>query len=116
MRAGTLRHRIDILKKEVIQNPVTGVVSDVWTYRYRGVPAAYRTLTSRERMAANQRQSEVTSEFEIRWGLAIEPTDKIAFNGKLWDIDPPEDDPTLKRMQKIRAVAKSSLQTIEVAD
>lgn len=114
MRAGTLRHHIDIIRRTVIQNPVNGLISESWAYAYRDVPAAYRALTSRERMAASQRQSEVDVEFEIRAGLDIVPTDKIAFNGKLWDIDPPQDDPTLKRMQKIKAVAKSSLQGITI--
>ena len=116
MRAGTLRHRIDIVRKTVTQNPVTGLVTDSWAYVYRGVPAAYRSLTSREKMAASQRQSEAEVEFEIRSGLTIESTDKIAFNGKLWDIDPPQDDETLKRYQKIKAVAKSSLQGIEISE
>lgn len=116
MRAGTLRHRIDIVRKTTTQDPTTGLVTDAWAYVYRGVPAAYRPLTSRERMAASQRQSEVDVEFEIRSGLTIEAADKIAFNGKLWDIDPPQDDPTLKRYQKIRAVAKSSLQGITISE
>lgn len=115
MRAGTLRQRIDFVRKTVTQNPTTGIISESWAYVYRGVPAAYRALTSRERMAASQRQSEVDVEFEIRAGLDIVPTDKIAFNGKLWDIDPPQDDPTLKRYQKIKAVARSSWQGITIA-
>jgi len=115
MQSGSLRNRIDIIEPVIVQDPATGIDSTEWHYKYQGVPAAFRTLTAREQMAASQRQSQVTSEFEIRSGLNINPEDMIAFNGRLWDIEPPQDDPTLRVMQKIRAYDKSSLQDIEIS-
>lgn len=116
MKAGTLRHRIDIIMPVVTVDPVTGIESTEWHYKYRDIPAAFRALTSREMMAAAQRQSAVTSEFEIRYGLDVKPEDMIVFNSRVWDIEPPQDDETLRIMQKIRAYDKSSLQDIEIEE
>lgn len=114
MKAGSLRHRVDVIYPHTTIDPDTGIDRTVWRYKYTKVPAAFRALSAREMIAATQRQSQVTSEFEIRASYDMQPEYMIVFNGRLWDAEPPQPDPTAMIYQKIRAYDKSPLQDIEI--
>jgi len=113
MRAGKLRHYIDIIRKTETLD-ANGFPTETWTVQHESIPASFRAMTANERAAAAQRQSESTAEFEIRAGLTINPEDKIRFNGRIWNIDPILRDPTLKRSDRIQAADPEAIQTIEV--
>lgn len=113
IRAGELRHRIDIIRKTTGQD-ANGFATETHTVHIAGVPAAFRPLTANERAAASQRQSESTAEFEIRAGLDIRPDDLIRFNGRLWNIDPKLPDSTLRINDRIQAADPESIQGIEI--
>lgn len=113
MRAGQLRHRIDIIRK-IETMDANGFPVETWSVIHATVPASFRALTANERAAAAQRQSESVAEFEIRAGLDIQPNDKIRFNGRIWNIDPILRDPTLKRSDRIQASDPESIQSITV--
>lgn len=113
IRAGQLRHRIDIIRKTTGQD-ANGFETEIHTVHLASIPAAFRPLTANERAAASQRQSESTAEFEIRAGLDIRPDDLIRFNGRLWNIDPPLRDATLKISDRIQAADPESIQGIEI--
>lgn len=102
-RPGQMRHRITVQRNTETVNPATGVRSSSWADLYVGVPAAIRSLTSRELQAASARQSESSVEFELRAGLDINADDRIVFDGDVYDIEPPTFDETRQRRMKIKA-------------
>lgn len=116
MQAGSLRHRIDVIEPVIVQDPNTGIDKTEWHYKYRGIPAGFEPMSTRELHAAAQRQSQSSVKFKIRSGLNIDPQDMIVFNGRIWDIESPSHDSTLRIDDRIMAADKSSLQDIEITE
>ena len=102
-RPGQMRHRVTVQRATRTQDPNTGIESTVWNDHLTDIPAAVRSLTSRELQAASARQSEVSVEFELRAGFDITGEDRISFEGEFWDLDPPTLDETRQRRMKIKA-------------
>lgn len=99
-----MRHRITIEREtESAPDPDTGATTLEWNAVYTSVPAAYRPLTSGEMQAAGARQAKTESEFELRTGLDIRPSDRIVFAGDVWEIDGIRYDETRARRMKIGA-------------
>lgn len=104
-RPGQMRHRITIERLvESEPDPNTGAPGESeWVEQYASVPAAYRPLTAREQQAAGARNMQTESEFELRAGLDIRPSDRIVFDGDVWEIDGIRYDETRARRMKIGA-------------
>lgn len=104
-RPGQMRHRITIEREtESAPDPDTGIPgTSEWQTQYSSIPAAYRSLTAREVQAAGARQAETTSEFEIRPLPDILESDRIVFDGEVWEIDGIKYDETRQRRMKIGA-------------
>jgi SPP1 family predicted phage head-tail adaptor len=102
-RIGPMRHRIDIQRLTRTTNPSTGVVSETWATVHESYPASVRALSARELQAAGARQSEATVEFEMRADVTVNPDDRILFEGDVYDIEPPQLDPTRRRFYRIKA-------------
>lgn len=104
-RPGQMRHRITIERyTESAPDPETGIPGTAsWQTQYSDIPAAYRPLTSRELQAAGARQLETEAEFELRAGLDIRSSDRIVFDGDVWEIDGIRYDETRARRMKIGA-------------
>ena len=100
-----MRHRITIERLvEGDPDPETGAPGESeWVTQYESIPAAYRPLTAREVQAAGARQAETTSEFEIRPLDDIKASDRIVFDGNVWEIDGIRFDETRQRRMKIGA-------------
>ena len=97
MRAGLLRHYIDIQQRVNQQDPVTGANREFYQSKYDLVPAAFTFLSGREFLSADQTRSEVKARVTIRAGLNVDATDRIIFQGKAYNIEAILPDPTFAR-------------------
>ena len=84
MRAGELRHRVEIQRASSAPQdsygqpiPVLATIATVW--------AAIRPLTARELLAAQQVQAEVSHKITIRY-TDIKHTDKMKFGTRLFSV------------------------------
>lgn len=85
MRAGTLRHRVLIQKRDPSQSP-SGAVSDGWV-SVATTYAAIEPLTGRERLTADQVQAETTHRIIIRWRPGFDPTYRIRFGDRIFHVE-----------------------------
>lgn len=83
--AGRLRHRVDIQRKEVTQDPGTGAISETWVTQWEKVPAEIEPLSAREFVAAQAVQSQVTTRIVIRYRDGLVATMRILHNGKVYN-------------------------------
>lgn len=97
MRAGKLRHYIDIEARVVTQDAVTGAAVETYATKYDLVPAEFVFLSGKEFLSSQQVRSEVRARITIRSGLGIEPTDRVAYQGKHYNIEAILPDPTFAR-------------------
>lgn len=86
MRAGSLRHRIDI---ETLTNTPDefGGEAGAWSAFASNVPASYEPLTGKEFFAAKQENSQVQARFRIRYQAGIVPAMRVNFGGRLFNIE-----------------------------
>lgn len=71
IRAGELRHRINILRPNSTQDTFGGTQIGDDSIFSADVPAKIETLTGRELLQAQQKVSEVTHRITIRWQPGI---------------------------------------------
>lgn len=84
MNIGKLRHCITLQRQINAQNDYGAVVTtwqDIAT-----VWAEIKPISGREYFEASQVQSEVTTQIWIRYRDGIEPTMRVAHNGKQYEI------------------------------
>jgi SPP1 family predicted phage head-tail adaptor len=95
MRAGRLRHRIDIQRKVTGRDPDTGeTLEESWVTEWEKCPAAFEPLSSREFIAAKAEQAEATARVVIRYRPGVLPTMRILYRGDIYTIvGPPLADP-----------------------
>jgi SPP1 family predicted phage head-tail adaptor len=86
MRAGRLRHRVTIQRVEIEQDPDTGINSRQWVPVVIDEPAAVESLSGRELLAADARQSAVTLRALIRWREDVLPTMRLLHEGTVYAI------------------------------
>jgi len=101
MRAGRLRQYITIQERIIEQDEITGAAIEYYRTKYANVPAAVEPLNGREFLSAEQMRAEVRAKITVRAGLNTEPTDRILFRDKAYEIQTILDDPTFKRHQEI---------------
>lgn len=84
MHAGRLRHRIDLQRRVNKQDPVSGAVEPTWVDLFKKVPAAQEFLSSKEFIAAQAVQSEMTVRWIVRFREGMDATQRIKWtvNGK----------------------------------
>lgn len=85
MRAGRLRHRIDLLSMIREANTTGELISTPSTYATR-VPAQVRMLTGNERWNAQQVQAELSYEVQIRHRSDVKPSHQILWDGRTLEI------------------------------
>lgn len=94
MRAGLLRHRIDIQSRGLTQDPETGEMVEGWLTIWPKVPASVQPLSARDLIAAQAGQSEATGRMVIRYRAGVLPTMRILYRGDVYNIQgPPLPDP-----------------------
>ena len=95
MRAGRLRHRIDIQELVPVRNPATGEFGEPgWVTRWPKCPASVEDLSARDFIAAKAGQAEATSRMVIRYRAGVLPTMRIIYREEVYSIvGPPLADP-----------------------
>ncbi|MDT4809462.1 putative phage head-tail adaptor [compost metagenome] len=85
MRAGRLRHRVDIQDKVSTQDPQTGEMVDSWATVWPSVPAEIAPLSVKEFIAAQAIQSDLSARITIRYRAGLLPTMRILHNGRIYN-------------------------------
>lgn len=84
MRAGELDRRITIERAVVTTDPFGGE-QRAWAPLHT-VWAQALPISDGERWRAGEVAAQVTHRFRIRWGAGVEPTDRIRYDGKVYEI------------------------------
>lgn len=85
LKAGRLRHRVDIQARQDVQDPVTGEMVPGWVTVWPSVPAAIEPLSAREFIAAQAVQSNISARVVIRYREGLLPDMRILHRGKIYN-------------------------------
>ena len=85
LKAGNLRHRIALQRKQQTQNPQTGAMVTTWVTEAT-VPAAVEPLSAREFVAAQAVQSNVSVRITVRYRPGITSAMRLLHDGKVYGI------------------------------
>lgn len=85
MRAGKLRHRVRFERRTTVQDPDSGERVPGWEPVVT-VWASVEPLSSREFIAAQASQSEITARITIRHRTGIDATMRAVHRGQIYDI------------------------------
>lgn len=86
MRAGKLRHRVDIQVKQQSQNPENGEPVDEWVPAWKKCPAAVEPVSGREFIAGQATQSVVTGRVIIRYRPGVTTDMRVLYRGLIHNI------------------------------
>jgi SPP1 family predicted phage head-tail adaptor len=86
MRAGKLRHRIDIEEKKETQDETTGSMVDSWSPVFRDVPASISPLSVREFIASKSETSQIAARIVIRFREGLNAEMRIVHKGKIYNV------------------------------
>lgn len=108
MRAGRLRHRVEIQRKEYTQDPETGAGLYTWQTVYLdsntpldSVPAEVLTGPGRELRAEGTKYAETSARITLRWFEGLQSDWRILWDGKVYDIISIETDATARREYRL---------------
>lgn len=96
MRAGTLRHRVQIEHKAETRDSYGGVTA-AWAVFASSVPAAILPVSGREFFAAEANQAEVSAKIVLRDLSGLKPSMRILHGGHQYNIRAILPDATLAR-------------------
>lgn len=85
LKAGELRHRIDIQSRILTQDSNGDNIED-WETLYPDVPAAVKPLSVGQFIAAGAAQSKIEGRFVIRYAPGLESTQRVVENGIIYDV------------------------------
>lgn len=85
MRAGKLRHRLDIQRALETQGD-TGEVTVIWS-DFATVWGSVEPLRGREFFAAREQQARVTTRIRIRYTAGVTPKMRVLFGDRIYLID-----------------------------
>lgn len=105
MLAHRLRHRVDIEKQVHEQNPATGRVKTTWEPFMSDVPAEVLTGPGRERVASGAVQAEVAARINLRWFPGLDPSMRVVWDGRKFNISSIETDVTARREYRLICAA-----------
>jgi SPP1 family predicted phage head-tail adaptor len=86
MRAGSLRHSIDLQRPGGVDDPRWGRQPSGWTTYATAVPASVRATKADERFGQFGTDTRVTHTVRLRFRDDIEPSHRILFDGRTLDI------------------------------
>lgn len=94
MRAGDLRHPIEIQQSTAVRDPATGEFGDPVWQSFANTWASVEPLSAKDLIAARAAQSEATGRMVIRYRPGVLPTMRIVYRGEVYSIEGPplEDD------------------------
>lgn len=87
IKAGRLRHRVDIQRRAELQDAVTGEITYSWVDVWSKVPADIAPLSAREFISAQSLQSEVVARITIRWRAGLNAKMRIKHGETLYNIE-----------------------------
>lgn len=85
LKAGRLRHRVDIQARQDVQDPVTGEMVTGWATVWPNVPAAIEPLSVREFISAQAIQSNISARVVVRYREGLLPDMRILHRGKIYN-------------------------------
>ena len=101
INAGRLRHRVTVQRYVETTDPVKGYRVREWQDWLVALPAEWRAGPGREYLASEALRGEVQGRLALRWSpdsAAILASDRIIWDGGIWDIkSPPMVDATARR-------------------
>lgn len=86
MRAGDLRHRVELQRPVFSQDPVTGEMTPSWVV-VAEIYAAIESLSARDFLAAAAAQSKVSARIVIRYRAGVDSTMRIVYRDKTYNIE-----------------------------
>jgi len=94
MKAGTLRHPIEIQHLSAVRDPGSGEFGEPGWKVFANTWASVEPLSAKDLIAAQAAQSEATARIVIRYRPDILPTMRIVHRGQIYSIEGPplEDD------------------------
>lgn len=90
MRAGRLRHRVNIQSRPFTQDQQTGdMVPGPWVTVWEKCPAAIEPVSTREFVQAQAEQSEFTARIIIRYRAGVVDTMRVVHGDTIYAIKGP---------------------------
>ncbi|TRZ62978.1 head-tail adaptor protein [Pseudomonas alloputida] len=89
MKAGDLRHRIELQRKVTPRDPSTLEFGEPEWQLFAKVWGKVTPLSARDLIAAQAAQSEATARMLIRYRPGVLPTMRILYRGELYSIEGP---------------------------
>jgi len=85
LSAGRLRHRVDIQKRDQVQDEDSGAMVTTWVTEWANVPAAIEPLSVREFIQSQANQSEISARITIRYREGLVATMRIVHKGRIYN-------------------------------
>ncbi len=85
IKAGVLRHRIDIEQLTITQDSSGDAVRS-WSALHSSVPAAIEPLSARDFIAASAVQSQIVARITIRYRAGLNASMRLNHNGTIYNI------------------------------
>lgn len=85
IKAGQLRHRIDIEQITITQDS-SGDAVKFWAALYSSVPASIEPLSARDFIASSAVQSQIVARITIRYRSGLNAAMRINHNGTIYNI------------------------------
>lgn len=107
-QAQRYRHRVTLQERVSGQDPQTGEIIEGWQtamangVTLESVPAEVLTGPGRELLAAGATQAETAARINMYWFPGLEPTWRILWDGKIYNIESIETDATARREYRLR--------------
>lgn len=87
MKAGRLRHRVDLQHFATMTHPVTGDRAKAWITVTEKIPADIEPLSGREFLAAAASQSQVSSRITIRYRTGVTAAHRLKQGDVIYNIE-----------------------------
>ena len=102
LRAGTLRHRIQIQRRVVTRDAIGGEIVTFNTIATRS--GSIRPITGREMVSADQVDPIISHEIRMRFFDGLLATDRLSFREKIYNITAVRDIDERMKLQSIFAI------------
>jgi SPP1 family predicted phage head-tail adaptor len=89
MRAGKLRHRIEIQHKVTLRDPSSGNFLEPSWVEFANVWASVEDSSARDLVAAKAAKSQATGRMVIRYRPGVLPTMRVLYRGEIYSIEGP---------------------------
>lgn len=86
MRAGRLRHRVDIQRRASVQDEESGQMVPGWATAWDKCPADFTPVSGREFIAGQGTQNEVIARIVIRYRAGVTDDMRVLYRGVIYGI------------------------------